>query len=113
MIWMRIALPTIGNRKLSNKIADTFSRAPSFTIVTIQNNKIKSVEVIKNPGETPERGSGPLAARTLKDNKVDILLTEDMGPGARNILETLDIQINLVEKGKKVKEVLLPYLESK
>ena len=106
MIWMRIAVPTIGNRKLSNKIANTFSRAPHFTIITIQNNKIKSVEIITNPGEIPERGAGPLAARALKDNNVDILLTEDMGPGARNILETLGIQINLVEKGKKVKEVL-------
>ena len=50
---MRIALSTRGNRKLSNKIADTFSRAPNFTIVTVKNERIKSVEVIKNPGETP------------------------------------------------------------
>jgi predicted Fe-Mo cluster-binding NifX family protein len=109
---MRIAVPTKGNRKLSNKVADTFSRAPNFTIVTIQKNKIKSVEVITNPGEITERGAGPLAARVLKDNDVDILLSGDVGPGARNILEALDIEINLVEKGKKVKDVLLPYLSS-
>ena len=110
---MRIAVPTIGNRKLSNKVADTFSRAPNFTLVSIQDNKIKSVKVIRNPGEILDRGAGPLVARALVDNNVDIVLTEDMGPGARNILEILDIQINLVEKGKRVKEVLSPYLESK
>jgi predicted Fe-Mo cluster-binding NifX family protein len=112
VIKLRIAIATRGNRKLSNKIADTFSRAPNFTIVTIQDNHIKSVEVIQNPGEIPDRGAGPLAARTLKDNEIDILLTGDMGPGARNILETLGIEIKLVEKGKKVKEVLPPYLKS-
>jgi predicted Fe-Mo cluster-binding NifX family protein len=107
---MRIALPTKGKYKLRNKIADTFSRAPHFTIVTIQNQKIKSVNVINNPGEVTEKGAGPLAAKLLKDNKVDVLLTGDMGPGARNILETLDIEINLVEKGKQVKEAISPYI---
>jgi predicted Fe-Mo cluster-binding NifX family protein len=68
------------------------------------------VNVIRNPGEVTEKGAGPLAAKLLKDNKVDVLLTGDMGPGARNILETLDIEINLVEKGKQVKEAISPYI---
>jgi len=107
---MRIAIPTTGKRKLTNKVADTFSRAPNFTIVTIENNQIKKLEVINNPGETPERGAGPLAARALKENKVDMLLTSEMGPGARNILDALEIKIDLVEQGKTVKEVVAPYL---
>jgi predicted Fe-Mo cluster-binding NifX family protein len=107
---MRIAIPTIGKRKLANKVANTFSRAPNFTIVNIEENQIKSLKIVKNPGETPERGAGPLAARTLKENKVDMLLTSEMGPGARNILEALEIEINLVEQGKTVKEVVETYL---
>ena len=109
---MRIAVPSTGKRKLSNKIADIFSRTQQFTIVTIEDNKIKASEVVSNPGSTPERGAGPLAARTLKDNNVDVLLTVEMGPGARNILEALGIQIELVEPDKSVKELVEQYLES-
>ncbi len=43
---MRIAIPTTGKRKLSNKITDSFSRAPEFTIVTIEENRIKTVEIV-------------------------------------------------------------------
>lgn len=108
---MRIAVPTEGKRKLSNKVANTFSRASKFTIVTIKDSKIDSVELISNPGETPERGAGPLAARALKENNVDLVLTGEMGPGAKNILDALDIEIKLVEQGKSVKEVVSPYIE--
>ena len=107
---MRIAIPTTGKRKLTNKVADTFSRAQHFTILTIEDNQIKSLDVVKNPGETLERGAGPLAARILKENQVDVLLTSEVGPGARNILEALEIQINLVEQGNTVKEVVAAYL---
>ncbi len=109
---MRIAVPTTGKRKLSNKITDSFSRTPEFTIVTIEENRIKTVKIVVNPGNTPERGAGPLAARTLKDNNVDVLLTVEMGPGARNILEALGIEIALVEQDKSVKELVESYLES-
>ena len=107
---MRIAVPSTGKRKLSNKVAPTFSRTPEFTIVTIEENQIKTAEIVSNPGSTPERGAGPLAARTLKENNVDVLLTVEMGPGAKSILETLGIQIELVESEKSVKELVEEYL---
>jgi predicted Fe-Mo cluster-binding NifX family protein len=109
---MRIAVPSTGKRKLSNKISETFSRTPEFTIVTVEENQIKSAEILENPGNTPERGAGPLAARTLKENGVDVLLTAEMGPGARNILEAMDIEIVLVQLDKTVKELVEEYLGS-
>jgi len=109
-MMMRLAIPTTGKRKLTNKVADTFSRAPHFTIVTIEDNQIKTLDVVHNPGETLDRGAGPLAARLLKENQVDLLLTSEVGPGARNILEALEIEIDLVEEGKTVKEVVAAYL---
>ncbi len=109
---MRIAVPSTGKRKLSNKIADSFSRTPEFTIVTTENNQIKDSEIVQNPGNTPERGAGPLAARTLKENNVDVLLTIEIGPGAKNILDALDIEIAIVEQEKTVKELVEDYLDS-
>ena len=109
---MRIAVPSTGKRKLSNKIADTFSRTPNFTIVTIEDKKIKKVEVLDNPGMTPTRGAGPLAASVLKDNQVNILLTSEMGPGAQDILDSYGIEVELVKEGKWVSDVIAPYTAS-
>ena len=103
---MRIAIPTVGKRKLTNKVADTFSRAPSFTIVTLEGTEIKSVKVVDNPGLNLNKGAGPIAVRTLKDQKTDVLLTGELGPGAREILETLNIKTYSVTIGKKVNETI-------
>ena len=103
---MRIAIPTTGKRKLSNKVADTFSRAPSFTIVTLDGIEIKGVEVVDNPGAVMDKGAGPIAARTIKDQNVDLLISGELGPGARNILEALSIKVYPAQIGKKVNETI-------
>lgn len=103
---MRIAIPTTGRRKLSNRVADTFSRAPTFTIVTLDGLEIKDIEVIENPASSIEQGAGPIAARTIKEHGVDLLISGEMGPGARNILETLDIKVHEASVGKKVSEAV-------
>ncbi|TFH03343.1 MAG: dinitrogenase iron-molybdenum cofactor [Candidatus Thorarchaeota archaeon] len=103
---MKVAIPTTGNRKLTNRVADTFSRAPTFTIITLEDGEIKKVEVIENPGSTIEKGAGPYAARTLKDHQIDVLISGEMGPGARNILEGFDIKIHEAQIGRKVKETI-------
>ncbi len=108
---MRIAIPTVGKRKLSNKVADTFSRAPSFTIVTLEDNEIKNVEVIDNPSSSLEKGAGPIAARTIKDQNIDVLLSGELGPGARNFLEAFEIKIYPVKTGNKVKEIMDDWLQ--
>lgn len=103
---MRIAIPTTGKRKLSNRVADTFSRAPTFTIVTLENLEIKGIEVIENPASTIEQGAGPIAASIIKDHGVDLLISGEMGPGARTILEAFDIKIHKASIGKKVSEIV-------
>ena len=103
---MRIAIPTTGKRKLSNRVADTFSRAPTFTIVTFEDLELKGIEVIENPASAIEQGAGPIAARTIKDHGVDLLISGEMGPGARNILEAFEIKIHKASIGKKVSEIV-------
>jgi len=39
---MRIAIPSTGKRKLSNKIVPTFSNTEHFTIVTLQDGKTEA-----------------------------------------------------------------------
>ena len=103
---MKIAVPSMGEKGLRDRVADTFSRAPAFTLVTIQEDKITEVNVIKNKAAEMRQGAGPLAARTLKENQVEVLISGDIGPGATNILETIDIRVEKAEPGTKIKEIV-------
>ncbi len=48
MNGLKIAVPTTGNKLLNDRVADTFSRASTFTFVSVQNGKIMEVDFIKN-----------------------------------------------------------------
>ncbi len=107
---MKIAFPTEGHRKLSDRIATTFSRAPTFTIVTVEGGETQGSIVIENHAVSHEQGAGPLAVSTLKDHDVTILISGDVGPGASTILDALGIKIYSTEAGKKVSNVLTDWL---
>ncbi|MFH1179341.1 MAG: NifB/NifX family molybdenum-iron cluster-binding protein [Candidatus Bathyarchaeota archaeon] len=102
---MRIAVPTNGKRMLSNKIADTFSHAAAFTIITITNNQ-QQIDTVPNPGNSQSRGAGPLAVKTLHDHDVNLLLTSEIGPGSKELLEYYGIKYKILERGIKVKDAL-------
>jgi len=103
---MKIAVPSKGDRGLRDRVADTFSRAPAFTIVTIRDGEITDVDVVKNKAAEMSQGAGPMAARTLKEHQVEVVVSGDIGPGATNILETIDIRIEKAEPGEKIKKVV-------
>ncbi len=103
---MKIAVPSKGDKGLRDRVADTFSRAPTFTLVTIQGGEITDVEVLKNEAAEMSQGAGPVVARTLKENQAEVLISGDIGPGATNILETIEIRIEKAEPGSKVKETV-------
>lgn len=108
---MRIAIPTENHLKYKGKVADTFSRAPTFTLINIENGIPFEITVIDNKAREYKQGAGPLAARVLKDNGVTTLLSGELGPGAETILRTLGIEIHRTEIGKKVKEALNEWLK--
>lgn len=102
---MRIAIPTTGKRKLTNRIADTFSHAEHYTIINIYQGKYQAT-VIPNPAKGLKRGAGPITAKHLSDNKVDLVITSEIGPGLKEILSQYEIEYRLVESGITVRESL-------
>ena len=109
---MKIAVPTQGDRGLKDRVADTFSRAPYFTLITIDNRSISGKKVIRNKASDLKQGAGPLAARTLKENGVDVILSGEIGPGATNILGALGIRIGGASQDEKVGDAIERYLAS-
>ncbi|NIU83558.1 MAG: hypothetical protein GWN31_07765 [Candidatus Thorarchaeota archaeon] len=91
-------------------LAETFSRAPTFTLISIENGEPSAISVINNKASEYSQGAGPLAAKTLKENGVTVILSRELGPGAKTILQTLGIDFYQAEIGKTVKEVLNEWL---
>lgn len=110
---MRVALPTVGKTGLRAMLDDTFSRAKNFAVLTVIDGKVKDVEVLPNNASNIEQGVGPLVAKMLKDNKVDLVISKRIGPGATSVLEALGMSVYEVDQGGKVKDVVDHWLESR
>ena len=113
MSGLKIAVPTMGNKLLNDRVADTFSRASTFTFVSVQNGKIMEVYFIKNDAKELKQGAGPLVAGIMKENGVEFVLSGDIGPGASSILNTIDIKIVKIKSGLKVRNVIYDWLKEK
>jgi predicted Fe-Mo cluster-binding NifX family protein len=80
---MKIAISTDGEH-----VSGHFGRCPSFTIVEIEDNKIKRKEVINNPGHHP--GSIP---EFLHEKGIDCIVSGGMGRKAEELFRQYNIEI--------------------
>jgi predicted Fe-Mo cluster-binding NifX family protein len=68
----------------------TFGRSPYFVIFDEESNEVSS---IKNPFADAAGGVGPKAVQLLIDNKVDILITGQMGGNAQRAMGASKISV--------------------
>ena len=103
----KIAVCTDSN-SLDGEIASRLARCNYFLIVEIENGKIKKHEAISNPHSQIQKGAGVEVAQMLGQLEVDLIICENVGPRALDVLKQFNIQF-LNEKGsiKKVIEKLL------
>lgn len=96
---MKIALSNEGGF-----IAQHFGRAASFTVVELEDDKIKDQKVIDNTAHL--KGSLP---EMLRDENIDVVITGGMGMGAKNFLK--DFGINYITGASgRVDDVLEQYI---
>ncbi len=89
----RIAFAT-NKGGLEDNIADRFGRAPTFTIVDIDDEgRILSVRVVENPGAKAGSGAGIRAVQKLVDLGVEIVVGPSPGPNAYMALQQAGIKI--------------------
>ena len=101
-----IAIATDGHKGIEDAVSNVFGKSKTFTIVNVENNKIKTVSIIDNPAATYIQGSGPIASKTLADLKVNFVIASQMGPGASKLLEQHKITTILVDANTTVVESL-------
>ncbi|MEM3819519.1 MAG: NifB/NifX family molybdenum-iron cluster-binding protein [Nitrososphaerota archaeon] len=103
---LRIAIATNGDRGLQDYVSPEFGHARTFTIVEVEDGKIKNIEVIDNPAKNLGHGRGPIVAKSLGDKGVSMVISGEIGPGASVILDQLGIRRLIVKPGRKVEDVL-------
>ena len=100
----RIAVATNGNDGLEDVVSNVFGRAKTFTIVDAEDEKIKGVTVIENPGLSYKHGAGPIVAKMLVDKGVDLVIAYVLGLGAAGLLRQHNIKHVAIKPNTKVEK---------
>ncbi len=101
---MRIAASTTRGG-IDDVITDMFGRAPTFTVVDVENGRIGNYEIIRNENAAASGGAGIATSQLMADRDVDAVLTGMLGPNAYNVLTAAGIKAYRAS-GMKVSEAI-------
>ncbi len=102
---MKICISATGNN-LDATLDPRFGRAMYFLIV---NDKEKLIKAIKNTGVQAMRGAGVAAAQIAVKEKVDAVITGNIGPNAFMVLSNSGIKVFLGNPAMSIQDVFQEY----
>ena len=82
-----------------------------FLIVEIEENKIKDFKAIENTAKSQQGGAGIVAGEIVAKQKVDAIITVNLGPRAFSVFE--QFKIKTYQGEGKIKEVVQEFLDKK
>jgi predicted Fe-Mo cluster-binding NifX family protein len=103
---LRIAVPTMNEGGLEDKVSEVFGRAKTFTIIDIDGEMVKVVDVLKNPALSYRYGAGPIVVKMLLDRGINFVIAGELGSGVLGLLEQHSIRIAKVKPGLSVSEAI-------
>ncbi len=107
---MKIAISSTGKTE-EDYVDARFGRCSYFSIVEIEEEKIKSIKYIENTSSQQASGVGISAAQLVADQEVESIITVNLGPRAFDVFTQLNIKIY---KGQgKIKEVIQQFINGK
>lgn len=111
---IRVSIPVKTKEGLDSKISDHFGRSPYFAIVFLdkESKSIENLEILKNEFKDKEVRAGLSASRFIVKEKIDSLITKEIGEISFHTLRDNLVDIYEV-KGEKVKEITQNFLEEK
>ena len=101
---IRVAVATNNQDGLDDTVSDVFGRAKTFTLLDIVNNQITNIHFLENSAADFHHGAGPIAVKMLVDNKVNVVIANQLGFGASELLKDHNIKLIPVEPGTKVSD---------
>jgi predicted Fe-Mo cluster-binding NifX family protein len=85
---MRLCIPTMGYKGLSEMVGEHFGRVPTYTIVDAETNK---VEVIQNTSQ--HMGGSGYPPELMANANVDVMLCSNLGHRAIGMFEEFGIEV--------------------
>ena len=109
-----IAVPSYREGGLNEIFHLKFGRCDTFTFITVDNNEIIQVQVIKNFAADEPGGAGTQSAKLVKNNGADKLIVSKLGLNASNILNSLNIMtFQGPDQEISIKELINLYIDGK
>ncbi|NOX44285.1 MAG: dinitrogenase iron-molybdenum cofactor, partial [Caldiserica bacterium] len=71
---------------LDDRISPVFGRAPTFTVVEVEDDEIKTATVIDNPHASAAGGAGIQAAQFVVEKGPEAVFAGHFGPHASGVL---------------------------
>jgi len=102
----RVAIATIGDQGLEDRVSNHFGHSKTFTIVEVSNGNIKNVKVMRNPAASLSYGRGRVLTQQLVNMGVDIVISGKIGLGASTILDEQGLKKVIAKHGEQVIDVL-------
>ena len=107
---MKIAISSTG-KTLESDVDARFGRCNYFLIVEIENKKVKNVKAIENTAKEQMGGAGVTAGEIVANEKVDAIITKNLGPRAFSIFEQFGIKVYSGQG--KIKDVVQDFIKGK
>ena len=107
---MKIAISSTG-KDLESEIDSRFGRCDYFLIVEIKDKEIKDFKAIENTAKAQMGGAGITAGEIVANQKVDAIITTNLGPRAFSIFNQFGIKI--YQGQGKIKETIQNFIDGK
>ncbi|MHA1596684.1 MAG: NifB/NifX family molybdenum-iron cluster-binding protein [Candidatus Asgardarchaeia archaeon] len=107
----RIVLATQGEGGLEDYVSPVFGRAPTYTVVDLEDGEVKGVSVERNPAFQSPMGAGIQAAQFVANLGAKVVMAGNYGPNAVNALASLGIKTISGVFNVKVKDAVKMYTE--
>lgn len=108
---MRLIFPTNENMGYLSKRGAHFGKAKFYTVITLANQEIFDVEVIKNPGHTSHSCGG--AVQNILDLKPDALIVGGIGAKPAEGFYNAGLDVYFDKTSPKVQDSIKMFLDGK
>ncbi len=108
----RIAIASQGRGGLDDVIPQVFGRSPTFTIIDIEDGKVKRTKVENNPYANASHGAGPLTCMRLNKLGVNVVVGASFGPTVSAILKEAEIEAVTANAGTEIESFIQQFLKT-